>query len=102
MIPLINLAAAAVTAVLTISSGKNMLQTVSLSRQQTPTTLPLQQLDHINDSSTVISHVQSLNRNQLLQLYFHQSRSPRNLKEVEGEWDGCLLDNNSRIMVRLD
>lgn len=101
MIPLVNFAAAAVTAVLTISSGRNMLQTASLVSKPPPTSSAVLLLP-LKDATTesVVSHVQSLNRRELLQLYL-QSRSPQNLQEVAGEWDGCLLDNHSRVMVRL-
>ena len=102
MIPLVNIAAAAVTAVLTFSSGKNMLQTVALSRQnnQNQASFSIQglKLQPEDSTETVVSKVQSMKRKDLLQLY-SSSRSPKDLEEVQGEWDGCLLDNNSRVMV---
>lgn len=103
-----NIAAAAVTAVLTFSSGKNMLQTVSLSRQNSNNVSNNNQqllftgiagaLQPDDSTKTVISKVQCMNRKELLELYF-RSRGPADLSEIEGAWDGCLLDNNSRVMT---
>ena len=108
MIPLVNLVTAAVTTVLAVSSGRNMLQTATLSRssarqeqeqQQQPLPLSLPLLLPEDSTETVVSKIKSLKRKELLQLYFH-SRGPQNLNEVKGEWDGLLLDNNSWVMVR--
>lgn len=100
-----NLAAAAVTAVLAVSSGRNVIQTINISRQDENQqcangilgdTGILQPTD---STETVISKVQGMKRKELLELYFCCSRGPKDLAEIEGEWDGCLLDNQSWIMV---
>lgn len=103
---IVNFAAAAVTAVLAVSSGQNMLQTLQASRKDdnsnnNPRTL-IGAGKLIRPSETtdeVVAQIQSLKRHELLEIYF-SSKAPKDLSEIEGQWDGCLLDNNSWIMVR--
>ena len=49
-----------------------------------------------------LNGVQSLNRKEFLELHSFSSlcRAPTTLDEVQGEWDGILLNNNGPIMVR--
>jgi hypothetical protein len=95
-----NLAVAAVTAVLTISSGRNMFQTWNLSRQTTE----FQREDSIlpslffDTTAMAIGEIQAMKRKDLMKLYF-SSRGPQNLQQVRGEWNGILLDNNGFVMV---
>ena len=94
----VNLAAAAVTAVLALSSGRNVAQTINVGRQD-PRQSSIGDLFQPTDSTeAVVSKVQGLKRKELLELYF-SSRGPTDLSELQGEWDGCLLDNQSWIMV---
>lgn len=91
-----NLAVAAVTAVLAISSGRNMFQTWNLSRQNAH---PESQIPPLFDTTAMaIGKIQAMKRKDLLQLYF-SSRGPQNLQQVQGEWNGILLDNDNFIMV---
>jgi hypothetical protein len=48
----------------------------------------------------VVKHLQSLDRKELLEL-FCQSQPPKEnvIMELNGEWNGCLLENNGRIMT---
>ena len=94
---LVNLAAAAVTAVLAVSSGRNMMQTVHVGRQENHAGVG-SAFQPTDSTETVISQVQAMKRKELLELYF-SSRGPKEMAEIEGEWDGCLLDNQSWIMV---
>jgi len=99
----VNVAAAAVTAVLALSSGRNIFQTVSISRQQHQGdnhVLTRHQILPEDATETVVSKLQAMNRKELLQLYF-LSTSPKDLSQIQGAWDGRLLDNNGWVMVRI-
>ncbi|CAB9520460.1 expressed unknown protein [Seminavis robusta] len=100
LVPIANLAAAAVTAVLAASSGRNMLQTWSLSRQHANGSLPATEImiDASDSTNEVVSKIQSMKRKELLELYM-SSRGPQDLSEIAGEWNGHLLDNDSWIMT---
>jgi hypothetical protein len=95
-----NLAVAAVTAVLAMSSGRNMVQTWNLSRQNAnPKTKESDDsITPFDTTATAICKMQAMKRKDLLQLYF-SSRGPQNLEQVAGEWNGILLDNDSFVMV---
>ena len=97
---IVNLAAAAVTAVLAVSSGRNMLQTISVANKNTLPGPAVSLLQPSDSTETVISKVQAMKRKELLELYF-SSRGPNDMAEIQGEWDGCLLDNQSWIMVNI-
>ena len=73
-----------------------MLQTIHVAKQEDSTFSPFQPTD---STETVISKVQQMKRKELLELYFTGSRGPNDMSEIEGEWDGILLDNQSWIMV---
>ena len=94
---IVNLAAAAATAVLAVSCGRNMIQTVTVGRQDTSGIAGSNFLP-ADSTESVVSKIQSMKRKELLELYF-SSRGPQEMTEIEGEWDGCLLDNQSWIMV---
>jgi hypothetical protein len=50
----------------------------------------------------IIEQIKKLNREQLLQLFINDCVAPNNKSdeaEICGEWNGCLLDNNSKIMT---
>jgi hypothetical protein len=95
---IVNLAAAAVTAVLAVSSGRNMIQTVSVSRQNNLNCIVGDRFLPTDSTQAVVSKIQTMKRKELLELYF-TSRGPKDMQEIDGEWDGCLLDNQSWIMV---
>lgn len=113
IIPVVNAAVSAVTAVLALSSARNMIQTVQLSRanqNSIPTStsaavsLPQILQAHLKSdveltAETVVEELQTLKRKELFEIYFG-SRAPRDLSEIEGEWNGILLDNNGWVMVR--
>lgn len=103
---LINVAAAAITAILAVSSGQNMLQTMEVSRQvhaskdDTPSFLLERfKIQPSESTENIVNQLHSFKRKELLELYL-QSTAPIDVMEIQGEWDGDLLDNNSMIMVR--
>ena len=48
--------------------------------------------------SSVVQDLKSMTRANLLNI-FSNSHTPLSLSEIEGEWDGCLLDNNGFVMT---
>lgn len=98
MMLIANLAAAAVTAVLAVSSGRNMIQTFNVARQDIGATGSIF-LQPTDSTETVISKMQSMKRKDLLELYL-SSRGPKDMAEIEGEWDAFLLDNQGWVLVR--
>jgi len=106
MLPLVKLAAAAATTVLTVSSGKNMFQTATIAHEhnQRPSsyfssaTSSMSTLRPGDSTNAIVSKMQAMKRKELLELYFC-SRAPQDFSEIQGEWDGILLDNGSWIMT---
>jgi hypothetical protein len=105
-------AGAAVTATLAFSSGRNMLQTWQTCRQA-------QQEDgrqKLTDASAAfimatqtqgsipvreqVKALQSLDRQEVLQLFLWDCEAPANLAELDGDWNGELLENNGVVLVR--
>jgi hypothetical protein len=85
-------AAASAIATLAFGSAQNMWQTLRITRQK--------------DSSPALAGpisvpaLQRLNRAELLQLFCsNQCREPT-LREMQGDWNGILLENNGFVMVR--
>ena len=78
--------AAAVAAVgsVALSSGRNMLQTYRIS-SSAPSPLP--------DNPTTVKGLQTLSRHELLKLYLHTCQAPRDLEQLNGDWNGVLLQN---------
>jgi hypothetical protein len=78
--------------------GSNILQ----SRQVTNNMdLPPMHLPSANgESSDTVKHLQSLNRQELLEL-FKSCEVPADLSDIEGDWDGTLLENNGLIMTKV-
>lgn len=90
-------------------TGRNMLQTYNVARHHhhhpqpleegqrtTTTTLPA---ELSGDADGTVQYLQSLKRKQLVEL-FCSGTSPTSLSEIEGEWDGHLLDNNGLFMTK--
>jgi hypothetical protein len=67
---------------------RNVFQTYSLPRKDKSST-EIPQFSNIEEG---VKFLESLSRKELLQIFL-QSRQPSNLSEVEGEWNGHLLDN---------
>jgi hypothetical protein len=99
--------AAGLTATLATSSATNMYQTFQIMQQATAgvitcdatSVVPPFQDSATQSCSSVLRELEGMKRKELLQVYV-TSEAPSELAAVTGEWNGILLDNNLRIMVR--
>jgi hypothetical protein len=92
---LLGAAAAALTATLTFTSARNVLQTYACSMSSSP---PL--LVEPSSVAEMVQHLQNCKRKELLQIYLHGTQTPT-LSNIQGEcWDAMLLENNGIVMVR--
>jgi hypothetical protein len=87
----IQAATSAIILALAGSSGRNMLQTYRV-RNNLPVNSDSICFPEIIGPSASVEHLQTMKRKQLIEL-FSASKVPSDLSEVEGEWDGFLLDN---------
>lgn len=106
MMIVIGIAAKAATAVIativTMNSCRNMIQTYQFASYQSK-----RQCNNNNNSAkipsiqlsreSIVDDIQKLNRLQILKLYFEQCRVPESLDEIDGEWNGILLQNNGLV-----
>ena len=92
------IASSAVILALAGSCGRNMLQTANLFNKSTSTGTTLLPSHAYSTPENTVEHLQSLKRRELLEV-FSSSRVCSNLKDVEGEWNGILLENNGMIMT---
>jgi hypothetical protein len=56
-------------------------------------------LFHWTSTEECVHELRNMKRKQLLELFL-QCPAPQSLEQVQGEWNGDLLDNHSRMMVR--
>jgi len=87
----------------------NLLSLPSLSSPTTTTTTTNnmnEDNDDVNDTemrmtttTAIVDAMKKMNREQLLQLFLEGSTAPTSETELYGDWDGCLLDNNSPFMT---
>jgi hypothetical protein len=113
ILPIAKVAAGAVTATLALSSGRNMLQTFQISRAHQETTdtkapwVPPSLHLHLSDpdststtvkANSVVSDLEKLGRKELVELFL-SCQPPANAAEIEGEWNGVLLENNGFVLV---
>ena len=109
--PVLQAASSVVILTLAASCGRNMLQTRHHFMQKddsyfssmfendaTMTDLISSSRNSPLPPELVVQNLRSLKRENLLHI-FSKSRSPSNLTEIQGEWDGCLLENNGVIMT---
>ena len=78
-----------------------MIQTYQVSRRDaTPvhTERLLGSIANVDSPESVLERLKSMKRSDLIHL-FKVSRTPTDLAELEGEWNGCLLNNNGLIMT---
>ncbi|OEU12924.1 hypothetical protein FRACYDRAFT_244198 [Fragilariopsis cylindrus CCMP1102] len=116
VVNVVNTLAAAVVLTLASQSGRNMIQTYRiinntknplLSTTTNLISLPLSNNNGVNDDDVelIVEQLKKLNREQLLQLFISEHcvvAPPESELELElsgSEWNGCLLDNNSKIMT---
>jgi len=103
-------AAAAVTATLALSSGRNMVQTFQVSREHQrsrerslSSSIPAPaihrfSLDSQATTASVVKQIEQMNRKELVEVFL-SCEAPTDLSEIQGEWNGVLLDNNGFVMV---
>ncbi len=89
-------AALAVTVTLSLSSARNMWSTYNLTKKNVPTRSSFPTLS----AAAVLHHLQQCTRQESLEIFVHSARVPI-VHELEGAWDGILLDNNGFVMVQL-
>ena len=89
-------------ATLATSSGINMWQTINSIRTTSTSPEMDGQLLTITGKSShqIVEELQRMNRQEILSLFL--ACSSIQLDDLDGEWDGLLLDNNTWIMVRID
>lgn len=90
-------ASAAVVA-LAGNCGRNMLQALEVRNSDDLPDISVLQLPSTADPTKTVEHLHSLNRLELLQL-FSVCDIPSDLSEIEGEWEGELLENNGVVMT---
>jgi hypothetical protein len=113
ILPIAKAAAGAITATLALSSGRNMLQTFQLSRAHQETTdtkapwVPPSLHRHLTDpdptsttltANSIVSDLEELGRKELVELFL-ACQPPASAAEIEGEWNGVLLENNGFVLV---
>lgn len=77
--------------------SRNVYQTYSLPRQD-PSSRNLIDIPTFSSSQEGVQYLESLNRKELLNIYL-QSQPPSNLSQIEGEWNGRLLDNGPVLTI---
>lgn len=98
----------AVALTLATQSARNMIQTARITRSPSSSTPSLLSIaaTHVakNDAdatistSSVVDQLQKMKRKDVIEL-FCQSQPPTNGEVLIGDWNGCLLENNSKIMT---
>ena len=68
------------------SSSSSLVQTVTQQRGMTPTDEA--QVD--NDARDVLTQLQAMTRQQLLEVFVEGSKAPASFEDIYGEWNGCL------------
>jgi hypothetical protein len=92
-------AASAVLATLAYSSTNNMFQARRIcSSKNHQDNASLQQQHIISVSS--MEEFKSLQRKDYLALFCSAACRCPTMEELEGDWDGILMENNGRVMVR--
>jgi len=71
-----------------LSSGRNMLQTYRISSSSSSLVPP-----PLPDNPTTVKGLQTLSRHELLKLYLYTCQAPRDLEQLNGDWNGVLLQN---------
>ena len=110
VLPVLQVASSVVILTLAAGCGRNMMQTrrhfvhggrsnpSSSHDDVSKTTSLITNLGSPLSPSSVVHNLKSMTRKNLLHI-FSNSHTPLDLSEIEGEWDGCLLDNNGFVMT---
>lgn len=94
IVPVARVAASAIAGSLAFCSGRNMLQTYSISRETA--VLPVDDLP-----IATLAEMPLLPRRQLLQMYMHRCEVPIDMDALDGDWHGVLLNNNGLVKALL-
>lgn len=68
------------------SSSSSLVQTVTQQRGMTPT----DEARDDDDARDVLTQLQAMTRQQLLEVFVQGSTSPASFEDIYGEWNGCL------------
>jgi hypothetical protein len=99
MITIVQAAASIAVLALAGNTGRNMVQTVSISRNDAASIdAGSKILPELSSPEAAVDKLQSLKRKELVQL-FTACHAPSDLSEIAGEWNGCLLDNNGLTTI---
>jgi len=96
-----SLTGAAVAATLAFSSGRNIVQTWQAC--DTNNIINSRSRNLIDFSKGTVEEqvnvIKTLSRKELLQVFLHESHPPNSMMDLDGDWDGVLLENNGLVMV---
>jgi hypothetical protein len=98
MITIVQAAASIVVLTLAGNTGCNMVQTVLISRDAASIDAGSKIFPEMSSPEAAVEQLQSLKRKELVKM-FTACRAPSDLSEIEGEWNGCLLDNNGLTTI---
>ena len=68
------------------SSSSSLVQTVTQQRGMTPT----DEAHDEDDARDVLTQLQAMTRQQLLEVFVQGSTAPASFEDIYGEWNGCL------------
>lgn len=100
IVTILKVAASAATVTLAGNCGRNMLQAFEVRNSDNLPDLSSDRVPSTDHALKTVEDLQSLNRFELLQL-FSDGEVPGDLSDIEGEWEGELLDNNGVIMTKV-
>lgn len=90
LLPIARVAVAAVVGSVTYNTGRNVYETVNIVAKQ-----PLPSQQTLPQS---VSDLQKLSRKEIIHLYLNDCTAlPSDLTNMEGEWNGTLLNNNGLV-----
>ena len=99
MITIVQAAASIAVLMMAGNTGRNMVETVSIARNDAASIDAGNKIfPELSSPEAAVDKLQSLTRKELVQL-FTACRAPSDLSEIEGEWNGCLLDNNGLTTI---
>ena len=100
LLPAAKAVVSAVVFTIAACCGRNTLQTTNFINSKCDDcsiSNLLPESDYDNPKA-MVQHLQSLKREDLLEI-FRVSQAPKDLSQIEGEWNGYLLENNGVVMT---
>lgn len=95
ILPVARFVVAAFAANLAYNTGRNVFETVQISRLAT--TSKDAKLKISSSIPTSIAELESMSRQEVLHLYIDHCVVPSDMSAVDGEWHGKLLNNNGLV-----